>query len=284
MIKIITDTAVSLPPDLIEQHDITMLGGYIMFGAERFADYYEITNEEFYHKLKTSPHHPENVDPTPDEFRVIYRAAVMRYPGVPILSIHCTGKLSTTVQSARVAAAAFPDANIRIFDTESVGAAQGLMVLEAGRMSQAGASIDEILQRLQFIRSKMQVFFTLDTLDFVARSGRVDQISRMFGNLFEIKPILTLREGAVEPYGQERTRLRAIESLLEMVTTGAGPNSNAHVGVMHAACENEGRALGDRIRRAISPEVHLVTELGPGVGVSAGPGALGVCWYVPPRS
>lgn len=283
MVKIITDTAVSLPPDLIQKYDITLLGGYITFGAERFTDYYEMSPDDFYRKLQTSSEPPSVVDPTPDEFRVIYRAAIMRYRDQPILSIHCTGKMATTVQSARVAASSFPDAHIRIIDTESVGAAQGLMVLEAARMAVAGTSVDEIVQRLQFIRGKMQLFFTLDTLDYVARSGRVGPVARLVGNLFEIKPILTIRNGVVEPYSQQRTRMRAIESLVEMVTTGAGPGSGARVGVMHAACEEDARSLSEQIRAAISPDILIVSPLGAGVGAVAGPGALGVCWYVPPK-
>jgi DegV family protein with EDD domain len=282
MIKIVTDTAVSLPPEIVKQYDITLLGGYVYFGDQRYTDYFELTSEQFYQMLAKSHDQPVVVDPKPDAFKVIYRSLLLRHPGVEIISIHCTGELATTVDVARVAAASFPEAHIRIFDTLSVGAAQGLMVWEAAAMAADGASAQAILQRLGTMRDNVPLFFTLDTLNFVARSGRVGPIERLVGNLLDVKPVLTLREGRVELYAQHRSRSRALDALRDMAIEAGRGRPHVRLAVMHADCEADARKLADEVNFVLQADVLLVSALGAGIGAAAGPGALGICWYVPP--
>lgn len=281
MISIVTDTAVSLPQSVIDDFQITLLGGHLRFGTDRYADYFEMKPADFYARLETSPDIPTYEDPQPDAFKVIYRSLLQRIPTADILSIHCTGRLSTTIGAARVAAVSFPNTTIRLFDTLSVGAAQGLMVWEAAKLARDGMLIDDIIDRLSSMRDRTRLYFTLNTLEFVKRSGRVGRVEQMVGDLLEIKPILTLHDGSVETFAQYHTRTKALEALRDMVIKDCLGHHAAKIGVMHAACETEAQDIADDLQRVLHPEIVLVSSLGAGVGASAGPGALGVSWYYP---
>jgi fatty acid kinase fatty acid binding subunit len=281
MIKIVTDTAVSLPPEVIREFEITILGGHIHFGEEKFADYFEMGPDEFYQRLTDSRIPPTYEDPSPDAFRVIYRSLLQRYEGIEILSLHCTSKMASTMGAARYAAASFPGVSIRLFDTLSVGAAQGLMVWEAAHLAAAHAEMNDILARLEHMREHTKLFFTLDTLEFVARSGRVGPLERVIGNLLNIKPVLTIQDGMIELHSQQRTRAKALASLRDLALGECLGQPHLRMGVMHAACEGDARELADDLKRVLHPEVMLVSPLSAGVGANAGPGALGVCWYSP---
>lgn len=281
MIKIVTDTAISLPPEIVKRYDITLLGGYVQFGEERFADHFEISGEQFYEKLVNSRVAPVNIDPTPDAFKVIYRSLLTREPGADILSLHCTSQMSTTVEAARVASASFPGESIRIFDTLSVGGGQGLMVWEAARMAEQGAAAAEIIRKLTEMRPQVGQYFTLDTLDFLALSGRVGPIERLLGNLLDVKPVLVLADGRIQPHSQHRSRARVIEALRDMVIQAGQGHHDIRIGVVHAACLEEAQRLADELNFVLRPEVLFVGDVSIGVGAVSGPGGLGVCWYIP---
>jgi DegV family protein with EDD domain len=281
MIKIVTDTAVSLPPDVIKRYDITLLAGYIQFGEERFVDHFELTHEQFYERLVSSSELPQSIDPTPDEFKVLYRSLLGQRPDASILSIHCTGQLATTAEAARIAAASFPGASIHVFDTLSLGGGQGLMVWEAAVMASNGATLQDILRRLSAMRSDVRRFFTLDTIDYLARSGRVGQFERLLGTLLDVKPVLTLADGRLQPYSQHRTRVRALEALRDMVVEAGQGKPRFRVGVVHANCPDDAKRLADELDFVLKPETMFVGMVSVGVGAVSGPGGLGVCWYAP---
>jgi len=282
MIKIVTDTAVSLPPDLTKQHEITLLGGYVQFGEERFADHFEISGEQFYQKLLSARVAPVSIDPTPDAFKVIYRSVLTRFPGAEIVSVHCTSQLSTVVEAARVAAASFPGESIHIFDTLSVGGAQGLMVLEAAQLAERGTPVEGILARLTYMRPHVMQLFTLDTLDFLALSGRVGQVGRLIGNLLDVKPVLALVDGRIEPHSQYRSRARVLEALRDTVIEAGQGRGRIRMGVVHADCLADAERLAGELDFVLKPELLFVSEVSIGVGAVSGPGGLGVAWYIEP--
>jgi DegV family protein with EDD domain len=279
MIKIVTDTAVSLPQDVVDQYDITLLGGYVQFGDERFADHFELTGEQFYEKLVSSPIAPQIVDPTPDAFKVIFRSLLTREPGAEILSINCSSQLATTVEAARVAAASFPDATIKVFDTLTMGGAQGLLIWEAAAMAAQGASLDDIVRRLTDMRPEVKFFFSLDTLDFLARSGRVGPLERMLGNMLDVKPVLTMLDGRIKPHSQYRSRTRVLEALRDMVIEAGRGRHRVRVCITHANCLDDAKRMANELDFVLKPEVIFIGEVSIGVGAVSGPGGFGVCWY-----
>jgi len=154
-------------------------------------------------------------------------------------------------------------------------------VWEAANMAAANADMNTILAKLEHMREHTRLYFMLDTLEFVARSGRVGPLERLIGNLLDIKPVLTIHDGTVETHSQQRTRARALAALRDTALAECLRHSRLRIGIMHAACEQDARELADDLKRVLHPEVLLIGALSAGIGASAGPGALGVCWYLP---
>jgi DegV family protein with EDD domain len=146
-------------------------------------------------------------------------------------------------------------------------------------MAASGEPMSSILARLTGFRDRMQMLFMLDTLDYLARSGRVGPVTRLVGNLLDFKPLLTLRDGQIEFHGRVRHRAQALETLRDSVVSSVGGRPGARIGVMHAACAPDAQALADQLREALNPETILIGQVGAGVGANSGPGAIGVCWY-----
>jgi DegV family protein with EDD domain len=173
----------------------------------------------------------------------------------------------------------FPDSNIRIFDTRSASLGQGLAVLEAARMIEAGQPLSAILDRLKTLRDRMQVAFVVDTLEFLAKGGRIGRAANLIGSMLDIKPVLRMVNGVVESHDRYRTRRRALEALSEIVLHDVEGKSGIMLGIIHSIAEAEAQKLADSLCARVTPDIFMISELGPAIGVHAGPGTIGVCWY-----
>lgn len=278
-IKIVTDTTVWLPREFFEEHDIVNVPQYVVFGEESLRDYVDVSPTEFYRRQAIAKELPKTSAPTVGDFAVVYRDILTRHPGATILSIHPSSAISGTVRSAQPAAADFSDADIRIFDTRSVSVGLGLMVHEAARMVQDGATADAILKRLEVMRDKTQLFFLVDTLDYLAKGGRIGRAAHLIGTLLDIKPLLALKDGVVGDYAKYRTHKRALAALVEMVIEECQGKEGLQLGVVHGVREEEAKEMANQLLAVLKPEVYLFGEAGPAIGVHAGPGVLGVAWF-----
>ena len=281
MIRIVTDTGANLPRSIIDEFGIIMVTGHIIFGDEIIAEYPDLPAAEFYRRLTAAKTLPTNRDSTAQDFKNAYRRALDESPGASILSLHVSEALAVTIGMARLAAASFPLVDIRVFDTRSVTLGQGLMVYEAARMARDGADMDAIMRRLEDMRSRMRLYLTVDTLEYLSRGGRVGRAARVMGGLLNVKPILTIRGGMVQSHSQQRSRARAIAALRDLALEGCAGADDLRLGIMHAVCEADARRLADELQGKLQPETLLIAEIGAAVGVHTGPGALGVCWYAP---
>ncbi|HOA24102.1 MAG: DegV family protein [Aggregatilineales bacterium] len=286
MIKIITDTTAGLPPEELEKYGIPMVPQYVHFGDEAVRDVFDIGTEEFYRRQAAASELPKTSAPSVGDFLVVFEEILSEHPDATVLCIHPSAEVSGTIRSARPAAAQikekYPQADIRIFDTRSVSLGLGLAVLEAARMVEQGATADDVLKRLAFMRDNMQVYFVVGTLEYLAKGGRIGRASHLVGSLLDIKPILTLVDGTVESYAKARTRKRAIAMLRDMALEGAKGKPGVRLGVAHALCEDEARELADLLCAELSPEVFLFSDVGPSIGVHAGPHTLAVGWVSVP--
>jgi DegV family protein with EDD domain len=280
-IKIVTDTTVWLPKEFFEEHSIVNVPQYVVFGEESLRDYIDISPTEFYRRQAASIELPKTSAPTVGDFQSVYRHLLAQYPGVTILSIHPTSAMSGTVRSALPAAAEFKDADIRIFDTRSISVGLGMMVHEAARMAENGATADAIMKRLEVMRDKTQLFFLVDTLDYLAKGGRIGRAAHLIGTLLDIKPLLALQDGVVGDYAKYRTHKRALAALIEMVIQECQGKKGLQLGIVHGVREDEAQEMADQLLAVLKPEVYLFGEAGPAIGVHAGPGVLGISWFVP---
>lgn len=281
MIRIVTDTGVSLPQGVAQDFRIGVVSGYLVFGDEVLPSYKGISAEQFYARLASSHELPLARDPGVKDFKDVYTQVLAESPGATILSIHVAEALATTITAARQAATLFPMARIVLFDTESVSFGQGLMVWEAARMARDGEGIDLVLARLRDMREHLEMYFIVDTLDYLARGGRIGPVAHFAGGLLDMKPILTVRRGVVQSHARYRTWERARDELVQLAVSKCSGRHGVRLGVMHAMRLSGAQEMAEDLKRKLNPEVLAVAEIGPAVGRHTGPGALAVCWYFP---
>ncbi len=278
MIKIVTDTTSSLPPELAQAHDIPVLPQIIIFGEESYRDDTEMDTRMFLQKLRSSPTLPKTAAPPPALYNPIFERLLAEGYRT-IICLHPSSELSGTVRSALTAAQDFPGADIRVVDTRTIAAPLATVVLLAARWAQEGVDADTIIARVQETLARQRVYFVVDTLEYLHRGGRIGGAQALLGGLLQVKPILTLRDGRVEPFEKQRTQRRALERLRELVLGECPPTPASHLAVMHADAEATARELAAEFSARLGiPEVPIY-ELPPAIVTHAGPGVLAVSYF-----
>jgi fatty acid kinase fatty acid binding subunit len=249
---------------------------YLQFGAESFHDYVDLGAAEFYARLRTSTVTPTTSQPTPGDFHRTY-AELSSYRRV--YSLHIAGSLSGTVESARAAAEKFGEL-IRVVDTETASAAVAMLGLAIQRRLERGTTDEEVETVVARHRRASQLIFTLDTLDYLARGGRIGRASAWAGELLKVKPILTIRDGEVVPLKRVRGNRRAFLEFIAALEAGSVDGPDLRVAIAHADAFDRAEALKEMVRRTRpQAQLELVTTLGPVVGTHAGPGTVGLFWF-----
>ena len=249
---------------------------YVRFGTKSFRDYVELGPDDFYARLRGSPVMPTTSQPTPADFHAVYEE-LAEYDRV--YSLHIAGTLSGTVESARAASQEFGD-RIRVVDTETASAAVAMLGLSIQRRLERGTTDEEVEALVERHRRDAQLIFTLDTLDYLARGGRIGRAAAWAGQLLKVKPILTIREGEVVPLKRVRGNRRAFEEFIAAFEAGSSDGPNLRVAIVHADAPDRADALRELVRRTRpQAQLELVTSLGPVVGTHAGPGTVGLFWF-----
>ena len=249
---------------------------YVRFGTESFRDYVELGPDDFYARLRGSPVMPTTSQPTPADFHAVYEE-LAEYERV--YSLHIAGTLSGTVESARAAAQDFGD-RIRVVDTETASAAVAMLGMSIQRRLERGTSDEEVEAVVERHRFDAQLIFTLDTLDYLARGGRIGRAAAWAGQLLKVKPILTIRGGEVVPLKRVRGNRRAFEEFIAAFEAGSTDGPNLRVAIAQADARDRADSLRELVRRTRpQAQLELVTSLGPVVGTHAGPGTVGLFWF-----
>ena len=252
---------------------------YVRFGEETFRDHVELSAGEFYRRLRAAPVAPQSSQPTPADFEAAFEA-LEGYER--ILCVLISGKLSGTAESARLAAQEAGE-RVRVIDSES--ASGGIVILADAiqRRLERGTTEEELDELVERFKRESGLLFTVDTLDYLVRGGRVGKAAGFAGQLLNVKPILAIREGEVLPVKRVRGRAKALAEFERLFAEATEDDPSLHVGVAHADAAQEAEALAERVRRA-RPRASLdfFTELGPVIGTHAGPGTLGLFWFRDP--
>jgi len=280
MVRIIPDTTAGLPLRLAQEYNIPVLPQIIIFGEESYRDDTELDTRTFLDKLRASPVLPKTAAPSPALYTPIFEPLVAE--GHTIICLHPSAELSGTVRSATVAAQDFPDADIRVVDTRTVAGPLATMVLLAARWARDGVDADTILARVQDLMARQRVYFVVDTLEYLHRGGRIGGAKALLGGLLQVKPILTLRDGRVEPFEQQRTARRALARLRELVLQECPPSADAHLCVMHADAEAEAQSLAASFAAELRLSEVPIYELPPAIVVHGGPGILATSFFAAP--
>jgi DegV family protein with EDD domain len=277
MLHIVIDSAGDMPPGWAEEYAIQIIPINIHFGEKTFLQGVDLSNDDFYRLAEESKEFPKTSQPTPQQFISFYRKIAR--PGDTILSLHVTGKLSGTYESAELAARdLLGELDVIPFDSGCGSAAMGYMAREARLLERAGAAVDEILARWQTIRRNVQIILTLNTLEYARRSGRVKALQASLASLLNVKPVIMLREGVLELGERVRTRGKALAYVVEEMfrRLGAAP---LNVAVVHAQDPQACERLAEMVRKRLNCKELIMTELSIGVAANLGPGTVGIVAY-----
>ncbi len=277
MIKIVTDTTAVLPHEYCAQHDVTMVPQIIRFGEETFLEGVEMSEPEFLRRLKTSAVLPATAAPAPGLFDETFRQAAEQ--GYPVLSLHPSREVSGTVASAYTARSLYPLADIRVIDMRTVAGCLGEAVKLAVKWRAEALTVDQIEERLKALIPRCRTYFLVATLEYLQRNGRIGGATRLVGSVLQIKPILQLRDGQVEPLDKVRTHQKALERLKDLVFEECPRSPEAHLCVMHADATDEAHKLCAELRAELGIADIPLYSVGPAITTHAGPGTLAVGFY-----
>ncbi len=278
MVHIVTDTTSGLPEDVAWQYDIPIIPQVINFGQESYLECVEMNSKQFMEKLLASTELPRTAAPPPELFRPHFERFAAG--GKSILCIHPSSKLSGTVRSATVARAEFPQADIRVMDTGTIGGPLAWMVIRAARWAAEGLDADTIWARLEDLKTRMRIYFTVDTLEYLQRGGRIGGAKALLGNLLQIRPILTIQDGQIEPLANERTRKRALKYIMGLAGELAPRGGEPMFSIMHAAAPDVAQELALELGEQFGDVQVLVMDLVPAIVTHGGPGAMGLSFFV----
>ena len=271
-IRIVTDSASDLPVALAAANDVTVVPAYVIIGNETYRDGVEITADRFYERLGTMPRLPSTAQPSVADFQETYQRLLD--DGHQIISVHVSGKLSGTVNSANQARAALGDTSqIEIVDSQLASAPLTLAALNAARWAREMTDYRELARKLRMSLSRYQTYVLVDTLEYLQKGGRIGKAQAFLGGMLKVKPILTIQDGEVYPVERPRSRERGRARLVEMVRQLA---PLYQVNVIYST--DRAQALGVRAELAemTSPEHLIESRFGPVLGTYLGPNALGV--------
>jgi DegV family protein with EDD domain len=250
---------------------------YVRFGAETFRDYVELGPDDFYQRLRGAAELPSTSQPTPADFLQTYRE-LEAYDR--ILSVHIPLSLSGTVQSARVAGEELGGDKVRAIDSGTVSAGLALLARRIQDRLERGTTDEEVDALVDRFQRESRIIFTVDTLEFLARGGRIGKAAAMAGSLLNIKPILAIDHGEVVPVKRVRGAHKAFLEFVDAFEQGSVDRPSLKVGIAHADAADRLEALRELVRRT-RPQAHVEVEttLGAVVGTHAGPGAVGLFWF-----
>jgi len=275
-VVVVTDSSACLPSDLVQELNIRVVPLLLNLEAQGLRDGVDITPTEVYRRLRANKHIPTTAAPSIGDFVRTYAAAGEEAPG--IVSVHLSPKLSATHDVAVTASQLLDGAAIRVVNCETAAMGQGFAVLEAARAAAAGATLDEVAHRAEEVGARTSLLFTLDTLEYLHRGGRIGGAAALAGTILQIKPVLTLVDGRIEVLTKPRTKPRALRLILRQMADQV-TGRPLHAAIFHADVPGEAEALRQKVVEQFNCVELYVTEFTPVMGVHTGPGILGVAFY-----
>jgi DegV family protein with EDD domain len=275
-VAIVVDSTAFMPRSLLEQYQIHVVPNVVNWGTQSYRDGVDIQPREFFERLKTDPVQPTTAVASVGEFSEIYARAAATAEAV--VGVHLSAKLSGTYAAAQQAKAMLPDKRIEIVDSQSTAMALGFVALAAARAAAEGASAEDVVQAAEATIPHVGLLFTVETLDYMRRGGRIGLAAAFLGNLVDLKPILELKEGRVEPMERVRSKKKALNRILEVMAERTRGKTPLRLATIEAAATEEASALLETARQRLGAVETILAEASPTVAVHAGPGTVGLAW------
>ncbi len=276
-IAIMTDSTSDLPTSLATELGIEVMPLYVIFGEEHLRDGVDIDPDTFYQRLPVDPEFPKTSQPTPADFA----RAIEASGADEVVCLHISNRLSGTLVSAN-AARELVDIPVHVIDSMSVSMGLGLQAMAAARARNAGGSIEDIVAAIDHVKSTLQVVFTVETLEYLRRGGRIGAAAKLLGTALQLKPVLVVPQasGQIEAAERVHSRKRSLDRLPEYVLERIDSTQPVRACVMHGAAPEEADAVLNEMCKRANVIEAVSTCVGPIVGTHAGPGVVGLTVHV----
>ncbi|AKL94689.1 DegV family protein [Clostridium aceticum] len=276
-IQIITDSMTDVPKDLVDKYNILVIPLTIHFEDGEYRDGVDLTGAEFYKKLTEVKELPKTSQISPNTFMEAFKEVLKQEK--EIICINGSSKASGTHQAAVLAKKELENDKIDVFDTMSLCFGGGFYVYEAVKMVEEGKSRKEILDTLEEMKSKVDHIFTVDTLEYLKKGGRLNPMKATIATILNVKPILTVVEGLVEPLDKVRGSKKVISKMIELSKERGGDFTNKTVSIAHANNPEKAEELKKMVLSELKPKEIIMTEIGCTIGTHAGPGTLAIFYH-----
>ncbi len=273
MIHLVTDSTAYLPPEIKARYNVRIVSLKIIVGDQTYDEEGGITQEAFYKLLDSVATAPTTSQPSSGEFLAVYEPLVQ--DDDEVISIHISEGLSGTVPNARIAAQEVAAERITVVDSRTTSVGLVVMIIAAGEAVAAGKRRDEIVQMLERMAGETETVFMVENLAYLHKGGRINTAARLLGTLLNIKPILYLSEGKIEPLDKARSSKKAKRRILDRVVQQMGGRP-VRVAVAHIFAPEAAAQLAERASAELNCVSVDMTQVGPVIGSHVGPGVLGI--------
>jgi len=277
-VAIITDSSAYLPQDLADDLGLHIVPLILHWEDKSYRDGVDIRAEEFYQKLSSTNSIPTTSQTPVSHFEQLFEKLLDE--DFAVFAILISSGISGTVESALQAKKSFPDAPLEVMDSRLVSMALGFMVLRVARAAKDGESLEECVALANETYPKIGVYFTVDTLKYLNKGGRINTASRILGSALDIKPIMEIREGKIELVESVRSRRKSMQRMLEMVDRDIAGREPVRISTFHASAEEDCDRLMQEAIARFYPIETIKTFVSPVVGSHTGPGTLSVAYMV----
>jgi len=274
LVKIVTDSTADLPLQYYVKYDIEVVPLYVKFGTDIYKENVELSNEKFYRKLFEYEKKgiPTTSQPSPQDFVDSYS----KIKEDSIISVHIGSKLSGTCQSANIAKEMLADKDITVVDTGMVSAGLGMLVVTAAKAARLGWNKEKVLNLIDNISQHLKIYFTVETLKYLEKNGRIGKAQALLGTILHIIPILSFKDGVIVPAEKVRGSKRVLPKYKELIGEVISPEESVDAFLVQANCMEKAKKLEEMMRDNFNCNELVICNIGGVVGSHAGPGTWGV--------
>lgn len=277
-VSIVTDSSAHLPQEYIDQYGIHVVPLNVIWNGKTYRDGVDITADEFYERLAASNELPTTSQTNVFTYEQLFKELIGKGDSVLVLPI--SAGLSACLKSALDAKESYPDAPIEIMDTRLVAMALSFQVLTAARAAEAGANLMECKTAAEAAYKNIGVYFTVETLKYLYKGGRIGSAKHLFGTALKIRPVLEIRDGKIELVESVVTTRKAVQRMIELVERDINGRSKVHISVFHAGAPQAAAELLEEVNRRINPVESILSKVSPVIGTHTGPGTLSIAYMV----